>query len=429
MPFLYERVEVLLPAEGAVPAGSPILVVSNHFGGFADPLVLLYASPAVPRIVARDKIWKVPFLGWIMNWIGAIPVHKPKEHTGPITNDTMFASCYAALKARLMLLIFPEGITREDPSIAHVKTGAARIALGARLAGAEGIRIVPVGIHYEDKAALRSRIFVHAGEPIDLDRAIDRYAPDGDATPDNRRVVRALTNEIEVYLRRVAPNFADWQEARTLTLAAEATLRVEAEDSTAEVPIADRDLLAAAIARSDRGDKGAVIEATEDLALDLDGVGLSDREVSRRVGAGTFAWFVLRTLLILLVAVPLALIGLTVNIWPLIAVWATTFLPIGPAVKATVKPFAAIVLFGIAWGISIWQAFEESVLTGIVVTVALPISLGALLYASERLVRFYRSGRQWLKSRRVAALVEQVGEKRLRVHDAVRSAVPAPTAD
>lgn len=424
VPFLYEEVEVYRPRQGAIPPGSPVLVVSNHFGGFADPLVLLYGSPRVPRIVARDKIWKVPFAGWIMNWIGAIPVHKPKEHAGPVSNDTMFGSCYEALRKRLQLLIFPEGITREDPSIAPVKTGAARIALGARQSGVEGIMILPVGIHYEDKAALRSRIFVNAGEPIDLDASIDRYAPEGDASPDNHDAVRALTEDIETYLRSVAPNFADWQEARTLTLAAEATLRVEADDPPAEVPIAARDRLASALAAADPEAKAEVVEATEDLRRDLDGIGLSDREVSRRMGTGSFLGFIVRTVLILLVAVPVALIGLTVNLWPLLLVWLIGLLPIGPAVKATAKPFGAILFFGIAWGIALWQSFEESILLGVFSAVMLPLSLAALLYASERVVRFFHSGRQWLKSRRVDALADQIVAKRQRVHDTVRSAVP-----
>ena len=67
-----------------------------------------------------------------MNWIGAIPVHKPEDHNSPTSNDEMFASCYGALDDAGNILIFPEGVTRNEPSIATVKTGAARIAIGAR---------------------------------------------------------------------------------------------------------------------------------------------------------------------------------------------------------------------------------------------------------------------------------------------------------
>ncbi len=422
--FLYERVEVLASTSADLPDGAPVLAVSNHFGGFADPFLLVYASPVVPRIVARDKIWKVPFAGWIMNAIGAIPVHKPKEQKGPSSNKDMFASCYAALAAGEPLLIFPEGITREDPSIAPVKTGAARIALGARQEGTAGIRILPIGIHYENKAALRSNVFINAGTPIDLDASIEQYAPEGQASPDNRDAVARLTADIELYLRRVAPNFSDWHEAKTLTHAAEVTLRSEAADPAAPVSIADRDLLAADLARVDASDKSAIMTATEELDGDLSGVGLTDAEVYHKMGTGSFVGFLIRSALVLLVAIPLALVGLTVNIWPLLLVGAIGFLPVEPAVKATAKPAGAIVFFGIAWAIAVWQAFRESVIAGVVTGILLPLSLAALVYASERVVRIAKVAKQWIRGRRVEAIGEQVVAKRAAVGHAVRTAVP-----
>jgi 1-acyl-sn-glycerol-3-phosphate acyltransferase len=54
--FLYESVDVYSPRDSE-DADYPILAVSNHFGGPADPLLLMYAAPRRPRIMARDKIW------------------------------------------------------------------------------------------------------------------------------------------------------------------------------------------------------------------------------------------------------------------------------------------------------------------------------------------------------------------------------------
>ena len=142
---VYRRVEVYrAPAD---LSGDPQLSVSNHFGGFADPLLLIYAMPRVPRIIARDVIWKIPVARSVMKWVRAIPVHK-REDKGPGSNDVMFASAYEALEERSHLMIFPEGITRDEPSIAPIKTGAARIALGARASGVDGIEITPAGIHW-----------------------------------------------------------------------------------------------------------------------------------------------------------------------------------------------------------------------------------------------------------------------------------------
>ena len=189
---------------GPVPPDAPQLTVSNHFGGFADGLVMLNVMPRRPGIVARDVIWKIPVAGRLMNWIGGIPVHKPEDRGSATSNDEMFSSCYDALRGDGHILIFPEGVTRNEPSIAPVKTGAARIAMGARASGVEGIQIIPSGIHYDDKAAFRSKVWVNVGAPLDLDDEIGAYVEPGAAQDaSNRGAVRALTSDIEERLRRV----------------------------------------------------------------------------------------------------------------------------------------------------------------------------------------------------------------------------------
>ncbi|MFC2153436.1 hypothetical protein ACFLQ7_02250, partial [Actinomycetota bacterium] len=195
-------------------------------------------------------------------------------------------------------------------------------------------------------------------------------------------------------------------------------------DPANPVPIADRDMLAAQLARADRVEMEDVIAATEDLDADLSGVGLTDAEVYHKMGTGSFVGFLIRSALILLVAIPIALVGLAVNIWPLLLVGAIGLLPIGPAVKATAKPAGAILFFGIAWAIALWQAFGESVITGVIAGILLPVSLAALVYASERVVRLARVAKQWIRGRKVEAIGVQVVAKRAAVRHAVRTAVP-----
>jgi hypothetical protein len=295
--------------------------------------------------------------------------------------------------------------------------------VGARAEGTSGIKIVPIGIHYEDKAALRSKVFINAGVPIDLDAEIDTLAPDGDATPENREVVAKLTAEIETYLRDVAPDFEDWHEARTLTIAAETTLRLEA-DPSADVSISQRDRLAADLAGAAPEDKAAVMDSSETLRTDLDGVGLSDAEVHAKMRTGSFLWFLIRTILVLIVAVPLALIGLSVNLIPMLLVWAINLVPVGPAVKATAKPAGAILFFGISWGIALWQAFERGLIYGLLAIVLLPVSLGALIYSTERLVQMWRALHRWVRNRRIDKVGDEITEKREAVRASVRTAVP-----
>ena len=99
---------------------------------------------------------------------GAIPVVRASDGATS-ANVRTFAACHDVLAGDGVVAIFPEGRASDEVQLLPVKTGAARIALGSRAAGAEGLRIVPVGLIYEDKSTARARVYVRVGLPIDLD--------------------------------------------------------------------------------------------------------------------------------------------------------------------------------------------------------------------------------------------------------------------
>ncbi|MCP4303721.1 MAG: hypothetical protein GY788_02340 [bacterium] len=394
----------------------PQLSVSNHFGGLADPLLLVYAMPRLPRIMARDVIWKIPLAGWIMRWVGAIPVHKPEDR-GKGSNDIMFASAYQALEDRTHLMIFPEGITRDQPSIAPIKTGAARIVLGARARGVEGIRITPAGIHYEDKASLRSSVSVLIGPPIDLDANVDQYfEPGDDQGPENRPAVRALTADIERELRRVAPDFSDWEEARSLTHGAEIVLRTIADDPTEQISLAGRDAIAGHLGRKSPEARAAVVGAVDDYDTELSNLGLTDEQLLSGLTGRQFLWWLVGWLIVTIVLLPFALVGVVINWIPYIAVKAVGLLRVAPAVKSTTKPLTAIVAFGITWGLAIWGALFDSGWRGaLLATLLMPVYFGAVIVVQERLQTLWKSFQTWRRLRKASDSEDVIAAKRREV--------------
>lgn len=391
---VYRRVEVYrAPAD---LSGDPQLSVSNHFGGFADPLLLIYAMPRVPRIIARDVIWKIPVARSVMKWVRAIPVHK-REDKGPGSNDVMFASAYEALEERSHLMIFPEGITRDEPSIAPIKTGAARIALGARASGVDGIEITPAGIHYENKAALRSDVSVLVGPPLDLDAAVEQLVPAGeDAGPANRALVRSLTDDIERRLRHVAPDFSDWEEARTLTRGAEMLLRSVADDPAAPVPVAARDYVAGYLGRKPDDEKRQITEAIETYGDALSDLDITDAQLQSGMTGRRFLWRLIGWLVLSVVLLPFAVVGVLVNWIPFLVVKAVGLLRVAPAVLATLKPISAILAFGLAWGVVGWGAFRDFGASGAALALLLmPVYLAAVIVLTERVQTLWTAFRAW----------------------------------
>ena len=119
------------------------------------------------------------------------------------------------------IALFPEGGSHNEPAPLPLKTGAARIVLETQARhGTAGLRVVPVGLVYEDKERFRSRVLVHVGEPIDPAADQEHYA----RAP--RAAVRALTARLAAGLEAVTAPFASWEEARLIDravdLAAEA---------------------------------------------------------------------------------------------------------------------------------------------------------------------------------------------------------------
>ncbi len=419
---LYHRVEVRQAPD--LTSSGPILANSSHFGGFADPLILIYAMDRVPRFIARDVIWKVPVARSMMNWAGAIPVHKP-EDGGNSSNDQMFSSTYEALHDGDLVTIFPEGITVDNPSIAQIKTGSARIVLGARADGVSGIRLVSAGIHYENKAALRSDVFVDISGDLDLDQFVaDNVGPGEPEDASNRQLVRALTDEMETRLRNAAPDFEDWATAHALSSAAEIALR-DPDGDDVEVGHADRERLARLIDEGLDEERHDVIDAMAAYQDDLDAMGMSDRMlVSGLNTPSKFISYVVRTLIVGVILLPFALAGAIVNIIPMALVWLIARLKVADAVMATVKPLGALFVFLVTWSIWVWFGARAAGVDGAaVVLLLLPILLFALIAIFERGVLLARAIRGFARSRSIQDVYGQIQQHRDAVVDAVARAV------
>ncbi|MGI9528212.1 MAG: 1-acyl-sn-glycerol-3-phosphate acyltransferase [Acidimicrobiia bacterium] len=417
----YHRVEVRQPHD--LTASGPQLANASHFGGFVDPVLLIYSMDRVPRFIARDVIWKIPPARWVMNWVGAIPVHKPEDKGARTSNDQMFASTYTALHDGQLVCIFPEGITVDDPQIAAIKTGSARIALGARANGVEGIRLLSAGIHYQNKAALRSDVFVNIGWEIDLDANIDQYVEPGSAADaSNHAAVKKLTGAMETNLRLAAPDFEDWTTARSLTNAATVALRLD-DSEDLDVGLAERERLAAML--DDSADAQSVEDAMETYQADLDALGMDDRAYVGGLNRySVFSWYLIKTLVIGLLLLPFALVGLFINAIPMAIVWLIGRAKVADAMMATIKPMGALLAFVITWSVVLWWVFANlGVEAMAAVLILLPVYLFALIAWFERLVLLGRAIRGFAKSRSAKDVFDQVAEHRRAVVESVAQAV------
>lgn len=174
--WFYSTIEV--SGVERVPDSGPVLLAASHHNALVDALIAGWIIPRRLTITAKATLMDNAFLAWFLPIVGVVPLRRVSDEraarlTGSISttrNADAFKSLLDALAADRMVLIFPEGKSHSEPSLAPLKTGVARIALEARDTRAiHGVQIVPLGLNFEDKANPGTAVLAEFGEPIRMD--------------------------------------------------------------------------------------------------------------------------------------------------------------------------------------------------------------------------------------------------------------------
>lgn len=378
--------------------GRPVLIVSNHFNGFVDPVMLVRVLGRVPRFLAKSTLWNVVVARPFLALAGVIPVYRAVDvgaGTGTAANASTFTACHEVLAERGVVAIFPEGTTHDRPQLAPVRTGAARIALGAKAAGVEGLVILPVGLTFDDKIALRSRALARIGEPIDLDARIGDFVADDEAVDeDNHAAVDRLTDEIAARLSEASPVFADVREQQGLRLAAEIALRRRDTGWETTVPLGEREVLAQRLAAAPDGRRAELLRAVADYNLDLTGVGVRDGELVAGYRVVSLLRHLVWSALLVGLVVALSVVGAAVNLIPFAIVRVASRRVSAPVTKGTVRLLVSLVAFPLTWWVFAMVVADgwEAVTLTFVLT-----ALDGLLavFAFEAVARLLRDYRSW----------------------------------
>ena len=164
----------------------PLIVVSNHPNTLIDPLIVATLMPQRVAFVANGSIFN-RFTRPIFRYFNVIPVYRKKDlgdANNPVSqtelNKATFKNCYEHLAKNGTILLFPEGTSELERRLRDIKTGTARIALGAEHEkGFElDVKILPIGLNYSDQTRFWSEVFINVGEPILLSDFKQKYNPE-----------------------------------------------------------------------------------------------------------------------------------------------------------------------------------------------------------------------------------------------------------
>jgi len=193
-------------AGATIPRSGPVLLLANHPNTLLDPALVLAASRRRVRFLAKATLFEDRWLAWFVRAAGAIPVFRRQDDPSRMdANREAFAAVEEALAAGAAVGIFPEGISHSEPHLAPLRTGAARLALGAAARLSSTLPIVPVGLVLRRRERFRSEALALIGPQVDWDDLARRGAEDAEA-------VRVLTSRLADALARVTVNLEGWED-------------------------------------------------------------------------------------------------------------------------------------------------------------------------------------------------------------------------
>jgi len=415
-----------------IPRQRPLLLVVNHPNALIDALLVIWLVPRRVLITAKATIFRNPIAGALLRWLGVVPLRRASDEIqqggspNPARNKETFRAVYDALRGNGTVLIFPEGKSHDEPSLAPLKTGAARMALYAREAGGvDELAILPIGLTFERKEAPRTRVLVQIGEPILL--AAWRAPP-------NTTAADALTAEIDARLRAITLNYQTVDDAtRAVRLAAVIAALFEAVPS---IGVVDRRLgVEMAIARR-IDDLSSKLQQADDetrrqadqLVRHLDAVervaakhGVLIEDVGISLEPKRALRFILREGWLLVVGGPIAIWG-RVNHWlPFRAARVIAMRSVDgasdPAMRTLVAGTAFVALTYLAQGAvvaAVWGAKGA-----LAYLISLPLAADINFYLSDRLGRAVQRARAFLRFRRDPELQVRLSEELASIRQAV----------
>ena len=336
-----------------VPLNSPVIFVQNHPNALVDPVFLLCLAPRRVSFLGKSTLFSMPILGFFVRAIDTLPVYRRQDEGEDVSrNLETFAAARKLLAEGGTIGICPEGVSHDEPRLRPIKTGAARIALGAVATGeALDLQIVPAGLYYTSKTSFRSGVLLYCGKPFPVPRT--ELEPDGNPP---RPAVRELSDKIEVALREVMLD-AEHEEALHTVARAErifsAARENESDDSlTEELQLRQRFIKAYKILRERAPARLEKLELRmARFEEELKQAGMQSRDLAAPSSKSqVFAHLVTRCIMFLLMLGPTVL-GILVH-YPAYrfgGFLATQIYRDTEDVVSTIKIISAMLLFPLTW--------------------------------------------------------------------------------
>ena len=176
-----------------IPTKGPLLMAVNHPSSFMEPCVLATFQKRSLYFLTRGDVFKKGIASFFLKGTHQIPIFRARDGFENLRkNEESFKACYDALKNNKTIIIFPESRTIWEKKLRLIQKGAARLAFGAKEKYTElDLKIIPVGVNFEDPRKFQSDVIIKFGTPISLEDYWAKYQEN------DRKTVEELTATIK----------------------------------------------------------------------------------------------------------------------------------------------------------------------------------------------------------------------------------------
>ena len=381
---------------GAPPGRGAVLLLPNHPNSLLDPAVIWTTADRDVRFLAKSTLFATP-LRPLLTGAGAVPVYRRHDEGVDTSKNTeTFAAVERAFAEGDVVCVFPEGVSHSTGRLVPLRTGAARMALGAERRGTV-VAIVPVGLNFDRKTAFRSRVTVVYGRPFACGDLL--------AGADDAAAVRKLTERMTEHMRRLLIEADPQGDAALVERVDRLYAAARGKPPDPEDRVARRRAIAVGLERLRNGSP----EKYQEVFLRfrryddrLRRFGLRDRHLDWEVSTADAARFAARELIAAFILVPVALAGLATFAVPYYLTHAIAHrVTREPDVFATAQLFVGALVY-LAWIglVAVAVGSLAGSAAGIMTLLVLPLVAILGLLAVERESSVLDTIQAWLLLRR-----------------------------
>jgi len=184
---------------------------ANHMNGLVDPILVLTHAPCEISPIAKSTLFDIPGLRFLLDVANAVPIKRKKDDPNKdrSANDAVFAKIAEHLATGGNILIFPEGVSHNEPHLMPLRSGAGEMIRAAQAKGGGGVTYQAVALEFDRRDSFRSRALVLYG-PV-------RHAP---ALPDTE-IAKHITKELTSDLSDLLVEGASWEDRELILRVAE----------------------------------------------------------------------------------------------------------------------------------------------------------------------------------------------------------------